>query len=57
MLRKCHCNAATILQRATQEGFEVVAMDFPGHGKSGHISKDAWYTILEYPEYVMEAAR
>ncbi|CAM9126387.1 unnamed protein product [Pylaiella littoralis] len=40
-----------------KEGFEVVAMDFPGHGKSDHMNKDAWYSILEYPEYVIEAAR
>lgn len=40
-----------------QEGFEVVAMDFPGHGKSSHMSKDAWYPLLDLPEYVIEAAR
>ncbi|CAM9411759.1 unnamed protein product, partial [Hapterophycus canaliculatus] len=40
-----------------KEGLEVVAMDFPGHGRSQHMSKDAWYSILEYPEYVVEAAR
>lgn len=43
--------------RNMQEGFEVVALDFPGHGKSGNMSKDAWYGILDYPEYVIEAAR
>lgn len=32
-------------------------MDFPGHGRSDHMSKDAWYAILDYPEYVIEAAR
>ncbi|CAM9454961.1 unnamed protein product [Ectocarpus sp. 4 AP-2014] len=40
-----------------KEGFEVVAIDFPGHGRSDHMSKDAWYPILDYPEYVIEAAR
>lgn len=40
-----------------QEGFEFVAMDFPGHGRSDHMSKDSWYSILDYPEYVIEAAR
>eukprot|EP00752_Nemacystus_decipiens_P001416 g1397.t2 len=40
-----------------KEGFEFVAMDFPGHGRSDHMSKDSWYSILDYPEYVIEAAR
>ncbi|CAM9543830.1 unnamed protein product [Scytosiphon promiscuus] len=40
-----------------KEGFELVAMDLPGHGRSAHMSKDAWYSMLEYPEYVVEAAR
>lgn len=49
-------NSPCVIRRL-QEGFEVVAMDFPGHGKSDHMNKDAWYSILEYPEYVIEAAR
>ncbi|CAM9393502.1 unnamed protein product, partial [Sphacelaria rigidula] len=40
-----------------QEGFEVVAMDFPGHGKSDHINKGSWYTVLDYPEYVIGTVR
>lgn len=40
-----------------KEGIEFVAMDFPGHGRSDHMSQDSWYSILEYPEYVIEAAR
>lgn len=40
-----------------QEGFEIVAMDFPGHGKSDATSKDAWYPLVNYPEYVVEVAR
>lgn len=43
--------------RLVQEGFELVAMDLPGHGRSEHMSKDAWYSVLDYPEYVIEAAR
>lgn len=40
-----------------QEGFEVVAIDLPGHGKSDAMSNDSWYQLLDYPEYVLEAAR
>lgn len=32
-------------------------MDFPGHGKSDSMGKDAWYSFLDYPEYVVEVAR
>ncbi|CAN0033880.1 unnamed protein product [Choristocarpus tenellus] len=35
---------------------QFVAIDFPGHGKSAHMGKDAWYGMLDYPEYVLEAA-
>lgn len=45
------------MRLAQQEGIEFVAMDFPGHGRSDHMSRDSWYSILSYPEYVIEAAR
>eukprot|EP00953_Heterococcus_sp_UTEX-ZZ885_P028773 15337-Heterococcus_DN1.PRE.1 len=31
------------------EGYRFVAMDFQGHGKSGHASPDSWYNMLDYP--------
>lgn len=40
-----------------QEGYEVVAMDFAGHGLSGHTCKDNWYSLLDYPEWVIGVER
>ncbi|CAN0038494.1 unnamed protein product, partial [Discosporangium mesarthrocarpum] len=37
-------------------GIQLVAMDFPGHGRSDHMGKDAWYAMLDYPEYVLQTA-
>ncbi|CAM9679780.1 unnamed protein product [Chrysoparadoxa australica] len=41
----------------TEAGHDVIAMDFPGHGKSGHVSQDSWYSLLDYPQYVMWVAK
>ena len=34
-----------------------MAIDFPGHGKSASKGKEGYYSVLDYVEYVMEAAR
>jgi len=39
------------------EGFHIVAIDHPGHGKSDHHSIDAMYSVLDYPFYAIEAAK
>ncbi|KAG5188541.1 Alpha/Beta hydrolase protein [Tribonema minus] len=34
------------------EGYEVVAIDLPGHGLSSHTSSDNWYDIMDYPHSI-----
>ncbi|CAN0378993.1 unnamed protein product, partial [Phaeothamnion confervicola] len=40
-----------------QAGFQVVAIDLPGHGRSQHLGIGGRYHFLDYPGYIVEFCR
>mmetsp|Transcript_9002 Transcript_9002/g.13847 ORF Transcript_9002/g.13847 Transcript_9002/m.13847 type:complete len:332 (-) Transcript_9002:151-1146(-) len=51
--RSFHCVAPQLLQKLSSPS-EIVALDFPGHGKSSHKSADSFQLLADYAFYVSE---